>query len=147
MSGLRSYEEAYRHIVGKMPESDADPERVAAARMAAGRSSAFRKQGWECREWRAGPKRPWFHKEGSLWQWDTPYADHPYRLVQRSTGRELFIFEPYDLGDDYMPRLAEIRERGWEVRISAGWALHYPGRTVAVSLERKGPATRGAPVP
>jgi hypothetical protein len=48
----------------------------------------------------------------------------------------LFCAEPYELGGESLRALAELAVAGWDVRVDAGSAVHFPGRTLRVSLSR-----------
>jgi hypothetical protein len=48
----------------------------------------------------------------------------------------LFCAEPYELSSESLLALAELAVAGWDVRVDAGSAVHFPGRTLRVSLAR-----------
>jgi hypothetical protein len=145
MSGLRTFDEAYRHLIGRGPES---PERLRAAQLAAERSEHLRANGWTCRAWcptsRDSPAtiRRW---KGYPREWDATlthgWLDHPYRVVNKASGRTVFVAEPYALYDDALVGLAQLVQQGWSVEILPEMALHFPGWTIAIWIERqKAPA-------
>ena len=137
MSGMRTYDQAYMAIVGRKSATDPDPERVAAANRAAMLSDLLRDQGCVTRAWYPGSKRPWCHRTGYYWEWDRPTPDHPYRLVHKSTEREIFCFEPYGFGKEHIIKLAELQAQEWHVWVDAWMALHFPARTLVVKIEEE----------
>lgn len=140
MAMIRTYEEAYAAIVGHHSEAQASPERLAAARMAAQRSQILKKQGWEEREWRPYRGRPLakYHGLCRFWDWDEHphWLDHPYRLVNKAKGRDVFVAEPYGITSEDLESLRKLETEGWDVIIDAVLALHFPGWTIAIWLER-----------
>mgnify|MGYP001244693426 CR=1 FL=1 len=81
-------------------------------------------------------------------------VDHAYRLVHEEDERWLYISEPYPQTGDRLAELAALMEQGWHVEVRAGLALHYPGRTLRIQMERFGAitepsqqTTRGLPRP
>lgn len=148
MTEIRTYEEAYVAIVGRHSEAQARPEDLAAVRLAAERSQILTEQGWEEREWRPCRGRPLakYNGAGRFWEWDghPHWLDHPYRLVNKAKGREVFVAEPYGITGDDLESLLKLETEGWDVIIDAGMALHFPGWTIAIWLERpKAPLRRG----
>jgi len=140
MSAIRSYSEAYLHIVGRRPEVEADPERLAAARMAAINSLILKTHGWVCRRWVPFYHRPLAYKaKWGGWDWiERPsWLDHPYRLVNKEKGREIFVAEPYGLSLENFESLNKLEAEGWVIDITAEGALHFPGSTIRVGIEKK----------
>lgn len=68
--------------------------------------------------------------------WRPTWVDHPYRL-RADDGRWCFVAEPYSLGDDALADLAALVAAGWQVRVSADEARHYPGHTIAVRITKE----------
>ncbi len=106
----------------------------------------LRRDGWQL-------KPGWFPGETSpLGEFVT--VDHAYRLVHEEHERWLYISEPYPQTADDLARLSALVEQVWHVEVRSGLALHYPGHTLRIQLERAGaitePAeqvTRGLPRP
>lgn len=147
MSALRTYPEAYRHIVGRDNEASAEPERLAAARMAAIRSNWLRSDGWKVLPWRpTTPNSPARQSKGirgyyKYWEFDRSrlghWFDHPYRLVNRNKGITIFVAEPYQINGEDLVQLAALEQEGWDVTIWPEKALHFPGSTTAVWLRKR----------
>lgn len=149
MAEMRTFQQAYRDIVGRVAESDAEARRLRAAHRVAEVSRVLAAAGWVEKRWTAGtPGSPCTRRVvvgGTSYRykdWDVEltggWLDHPYRLVNATTKQTRFIAEPYGLDTEDIVRLGKIAERGWEVTISATLALHFPGETVAVILTRRG---------
>lgn len=80
--------------------------------------------------------------------------DHCYTLVNEEQERWLYISEPYPQTAESLAALAALAAVGWHVEVRSGLALHYPGHTLRIQIERAGaitePAhqiTRGLPRP
>lgn len=69
--------------------------------------------------------------------WDDDFVDHPSRWTHRGTGRVTFVSEPYELNDEGIKKLAKLIDEGWSVRINPGISQHFPGRTMAVLIQRR----------
>ncbi len=145
-NGFRTAEGSYEAIVGKHAPEETDPERVRSAGIAAERTADFIKRGWKRRPWTATtPGSPCVKRHrgfngGSYLDFDwgatEEWFDHWYRLVM--PGGTVFVSEPYDIGPKGMANLAALEDQGWDVMVRAANALHFPGRTVAVWIYRKG---------
>jgi hypothetical protein len=68
-------------------------------------------------------------------------VDHAYRLVHEEEERWLYISEPYPQTGERLADLATLSEEGWHVDVRAGLALHYPGHTLRIQIERAGALT------
>lgn len=145
MTKLRSYPAACRHLIGRgEPLDNADPERLAAARIIAERSRRFEEAGIRVRPWRPAPGTPASRRSRyGTWEWDTGivgnllggWLDHPYKLLMPDGGK-VFVSEPYGLAAEDIAGLQRLEEQGWRVSIRPDRALHFPGRTVAVWITR-----------
>jgi hypothetical protein len=65
-------------------------------------------------------------------------VDHAYRLVHEEDERWLYVSEPYPQTAENLARLEGLVERGWHVEVRSGLALHYPGHTLRIQIERAG---------
>lgn len=140
---LRTYPEAYRHIVGFENEANADPSRLRAAMEVAERSRLAKEAGFRVFAWRPGPGTPAAGRVtgyGPYWEFDPEltagWLDHPYKL-RSSDGRTIFVSEPYGLSPSAITNLNRLQESGWSVDVRPERALHYPGRTIAIWITRK----------
>ena len=68
-------------------------------------------------------------------------VDHAYRLVHEEDERWLYISEPYPQTGERLADLAALQAQGWHVDVRAGLALHYPGHTLRIQIERAGALT------
>lgn len=66
------------------------------------------------------------------------WAEHAYQ-VQDGDGEWVCVAEPYSLFDGDFADFAFLREQGYDVYVSASWARHAPGQTVAVRIARRKP--------
>ena len=64
------------------------------------------------------------------------WFDHGYRRTIPGKLAQ-WISEPYQLGPEAILELADLISKGWVVRITGRDALHYPGDTVSVVMERE----------
>jgi hypothetical protein len=62
--------------------------------------------------------------------------DHAYRLVHPENKRVVWCAEPYELSAERLRELAKLEGQGWKVQVDADWSIHFPGRTVRVTVER-----------
>jgi hypothetical protein len=104
-------------------------ERSALALVGAIHTERLRRKGWESRAW--GMAAPAELSESS-----PTWRDHPYTLVHREREVLLFCAEPYELAGEGLLALAALVVAGWDVHVDAGSAVHFPGRTLRVSLSR-----------
>lgn len=104
------------------------------AKEAAMRSTALLK-GWSEKRWTPRKGQPFSYLHDGVWEWESYLClDHQYRLVR--PGREVFVSEPYGLDPNDIEALNELATQGWEVSIHPERAVHFPGRTVAIWMER-----------
>lgn len=141
---VTSFPEAIKHhIWDNQKLDDVGFERVYAAREQVSRSKLLEERGWIERVWRpTSPGSPpvLLQRERKWSQWSkliTGWMDHPYRLVNKSGGRVIFVSEPYGLWGEALKNLSKIQESGYMVRIDAVYALHFPGETVAIHIEKE----------
>ena len=126
---------ALRTLLGGSDIDDLDDgsldllERGALALVGAIHTERLRRQAWEVRGW--GTAAP-----AELVESSPAWRDHPYALVHPEREYLLFCAEPYELGSESLLALAELAVAGWDVRVDAGSAVHFPGRTLRVSLSR-----------
>ena len=148
MPELRTYSQAYVDICGSHPEADVGADSLWAAKRGAFLSRLYIEQGWKEYPWTSGKPSPMPRKKCyGVWDWDwevlpsrhlmSHWFDHPYRLVNKARGREIFRVEPYGISKEALADLAWISERGWDVDIDANKALHFPGETIAISFEKE----------
>ncbi len=81
-------------------------------------------------------------------------VDHAYRLVHEEDERWLYVSEPYPQTAETLSGLKALVAQGWHVDVRSGFALHYPGHTLRIQIERAGAIseptdaiTRGLPRP
>lgn len=81
-------------------------------------------------------------------------VDHAYRLVHEEEERRLYVSEPYPQTAATLSGLKALVAQGWHVDVRSGFALHYPGHTPRIQIERAGALseptdelTRGLPQP
>lgn len=134
---MRTLAQAKAEICGDNPT----PERLRAAEAVAELTKTLKERGWVERRWTPGPKTPLSVKTVFGWERRKLHGnwfDHPYRLVNKGKAKECFIVEPYGVYDAWEDFLRLERE-GWDVSLSARSALHFPGSTIAVIIQRKRP--------
>jgi hypothetical protein len=61
------------------------------------------------------------------------WANHSYTLKDMEGGI-LHITEPYYLANTDIKALAELVDTGWNIEISPQLAMHFPGRTMAITF-------------
>jgi len=61
------------------------------------------------------------------------WIDHACRF-RLSDGRWCYVAEPYALDTEALADLAHLAAIGWDVRVTAWRARHYPGHTLAVEI-------------
>lgn len=66
----------------------------------------------------------------------TSWCDHFYRLVDPDTDETIYMAEPYRLDDRAFDDFLFLRERGWHVEVTARYARHAPGLSIAVMISR-----------
>lgn len=106
----------------------------------------LRRDGWTL-------KPGWVPASGSPSQ-ELVEVDHAYTLVNEEEERWLYVSEPYAQEGERLRDLEELVNQGWDVDVRAGLALHYPGHTLRIQIERAGAITepekqrtRGLPRP
>lgn len=119
---------------------------LASALMGMVSSEVLRRDGWQF-------KPGWAPTEASP-AGEHVTVDHAYRLVHEEEERWLFISEPYPQTAERLAGLGALVEQGWHVEVRSGFALHYPGHTLRIQIERAGAitepedqVTRGLPRP
>jgi hypothetical protein len=141
-TGIQSYESAYQGLCGNKPEHEVDSSRLRATLELVDNSQVLKKAGWQTRTWSPTKQGPAAKKEGwGGYGWDESlirgWFDHPYRAVNKESGRTLYVSEPYGVTTEGLANLVRISEMGWSVLLDASFALHFPGRTVRVIFERE----------
>jgi hypothetical protein len=120
-------------------------ERTLSAVLGALRASAFIHGSWSLRAWRPKRGQPAVERtsDGS-WEFAqhgfSGWIDHPYRLVRKrkdGSTRELFVAEPYSLDAEGLRALVALADEDWLVSVGADWALHYPGSTLHITIEKR----------
>jgi hypothetical protein len=120
-------------------------ERTLSAVLGALRASAFVRGSWSLRAWRPKRGQPAVERT-SYGSWEfarhgfSGWIDHPYRLVRKredGSARELFVSEPYSLDAEGLRALVALADEGWLVSVGADWALHYPGSTLHITIEKR----------
>jgi hypothetical protein len=110
------------------------------------RIAFFVAKGWSYRAWRpTSPGSPCVERTswggGSYMAFAdemTPgWMDHLYRLI-RPDKRVVYVSEPYGVDGAVLARLVTTLGDDWCVRLRPEVALHYPGHTLAIWIERKG---------
>lgn len=151
MSAFATYEVALRRLVDfrHVRTDEVEYEKRYAAIRIAQLSGALVEQGWVVRPWLVTtPGTPPVlrkHLEGGgrYLYWSKAregWMDHPYRLVKMKDGVVVsarFVAEPYGITSEGMENLAKVAADGYEVTVDARLALHYPGLTVAIWIERR----------
>lgn len=113
------------------------------------RLQALKSVGWKIRDWtphtRNSPARRSLGRYH--WGWDPTlmgrWLDRPYQIVRRD-GTRIFVAEPYGISEGDLNQFAKLREQGWSISVSSEQALWYPGRTVAIWIERSRSGEKGA---
>jgi hypothetical protein len=116
--------------IEELDDSSLDPlERTALALVGVIHTERLRRQGWQLAAWsRVAPDEIALEPAG--------WRDHPYVLVHPDQEYMLFCAEPYELRAEDLLDLATHAANGWNVHIDSGSTIHFPGRTLRVSLSR-----------
>lgn len=106
----------------------------------------LRRDGWR--------RKPGWAPSDATPSTDLVPVDHPYRLVNEEQERWIYVSEPYPQNAQELAGLSALVDDGWHVEVRSGLALHYPGHTLRIGIEREGAladpaerATRGLPRP
>ncbi len=144
MNGFPSPEQVRARFIWRQTEPT--PERLTAIEIINERIAELVAQGWKRRDWRpTTPGSPFVKRQeshyGRYLDWDstivtTEWFDHPYRLIAPD-GRSVFVSEPYGVEAEGIAHLAAMLGDGWNVRVLADMAIHYPGWTVAIWITKK----------
>lgn len=133
---------------GNAEERD-DAERLAAAFLAHQNTRARVDQGYTGATPGWGKRGPGAHRDSyGLVHYDrdrngaprrASWIDHPYRLVAKGEPeRSVYVAEPYgySLDANAVRHMADLVSDGWDIHLDARLALHFPGRTIAITLKR-----------
>ena len=138
----RTFPQALVHLSGHTTEDGVDQDDVRAALQIQERCGWLKDLGWVIRPWLASAKSPFAKRE----RWDGHtfwtrehhgFLDHTYVLYNPKTKVKKFCAEPYHIIDDDLDALQGLREKGWEVFISTRMAIHYPGQTIRIEIQRE----------